>query len=173
MPDQLTSDCTQDAAPRHWLQRFVKKPRHKWFSAPNRCECEGWFGPHDTIETAIIECASNYGREYPIYVAQGYRITKAERDVWGVEFDWQVESQNAIEVRLPENQREMATGVITYTEDGNEHTWSIGCMAWETPEHLSKHLSKWKPRAKFVSGEIIPDKRSVQASYQYERSSHR
>ncbi len=54
--------------------------------------------------------------------------------------------------------RQTATGVIIYMEDGKEHRWCIGCMAWETPEHLKKHLATWKPQAKFVSGEIIPDK---------------
>lgn len=83
------------------LKRLVRQPRHKWFSAPDRrCE-DGWYGPHDTIEAALIECASNYGAESPIFVAQGYKLTKAEREEWGVEFDWQCESQNAIEVRLP------------------------------------------------------------------------
>lgn len=51
----------------------------------------------------------------------------------------------------------MATGIITYIEDGKTKSWSIGCMAWETPEHLKKHLAVWKPKAQFVSGEIIPD----------------
>ena len=83
------------------LKRLVRQPRHKWFSAPDRrCE-DGWYGPHDTMEAAIIECASNYGTEHPIFVAQGYKLTKAERKDWGVEFDWQCESQNALEVRFP------------------------------------------------------------------------
>lgn len=84
------------------LRRFVRKPRHKWFSAPDRLCEDGWYGPHDTIEAAVIECASNSDRlEYPIFVAQGYKTNKTEREDWGVEFDWQVESENAIEVKLP------------------------------------------------------------------------
>ena len=59
--------------------------------------------------------------------------------------------------------REMATGVITYVEGGKEHKWSIGCMAWETAEHLRKHLAVWKPQARFVSGEIRSDKRQNNA----------
>lgn len=55
--------------------------------------------------------------------------------------------------------RAMARGKITYTEDGKKKQWSIGCLASETPEHLKKHLAKWKPKAQFVRGEIIPDKR--------------
>lgn len=52
----------------------------------------------------------------------------------------------------------LATGIITYKEDGKEHKWSIGCMAWETPGHLKQHLARWKPKAHFVKGKIIPDK---------------
>jgi len=95
------SQAANPVAPPRWLQRMVRQPRNKWFSAPDRrCE-DGWYGPHDTIEAAVIECASNYGEEDPIFVAQGYKMTKSEREDWGVEFDWQVDSQNAIEVKLP------------------------------------------------------------------------
>ncbi len=81
------------------LSRFVRRPRHKWFSAPDRrCE-DGWYGPHDTIEAAARECASNCGAGGPIFVGQGYRITKAEREEWGAEFDYQVDTENAIEIR--------------------------------------------------------------------------
>lgn len=68
-----------------WRQHLVRQPRHKWFSAPDRkCE-DGWYGPHETIEAAVIECANNYGTESPIFVGQGYKLTKSEREDWGAE----------------------------------------------------------------------------------------
>lgn len=100
-PMNLMSNMPTKRQSRDSLERLVRQPRHRWFSAPAR-ECEdGWYGPHGTIEAAVIECASNYGREAPMFVAQGYKITAAEREEWGAEFDWQVDAQNAIEVRLP------------------------------------------------------------------------
>ena len=64
-------------------------------------------------------------------------------------------------VRADRDAREIATGVITYRENGQEKQWSIGCMAWETPKHLKNHLATWKPKAEFVRGEIIPNKRKA------------
>jgi hypothetical protein len=55
-------------------------------------------------------------------------------------------------------ERQMACGIIIYRENGKIHKWSVGCMAWETEEHLKKHLAVWKPKAKFISGKVIPDK---------------
>lgn len=57
------------------------------------------------------------------------------------------------------SRNELATGVITYREDGKVHQWSIGCMAHEPPESLRNHLARWKPAAEFVAAKIIPDKR--------------
>lgn len=88
--------------PDNSLGRFIKKPYHKWFSAPCRKLDAGWYGPHETVEAAVIECAKNQEENgQPIFVAQAYKLTRAERDEWGGEFSWQVDVQNAIEVRLP------------------------------------------------------------------------
>ena len=83
-------------------ERFARKPRHRWFSAPSS-ECEdGWYGPHKTMEDAIIECAINReSDDERIFVGQGYRLTKREKEELGAEFDWQVDVKNAVEIRLP------------------------------------------------------------------------
>ena len=40
-------------------------------------------------------------RTAPIFVTTGYKLTKAEREDFGAEFDWQVDAKNAVEVILP------------------------------------------------------------------------
>jgi hypothetical protein len=81
------------------------KPRHRWFSAIAR-ECEdGWYGPCKTIEQAISECVSANGSDGSIFVGQGYRLNKQEKEDWGAEFDWQVDTLNAFEVVLPHRSR--------------------------------------------------------------------
>lgn len=83
------------------LNRFSKKPRHKWFSASDRRADEGWYGPHNTIESALLEFASEYGHDVPCFVAQGYKLTKAELEDLGVDYEWEVSASDAIEIRLP------------------------------------------------------------------------
>jgi hypothetical protein len=56
-----------------------------------------------------------------------------------------------------ENGNLTATGIIRYQEDGEMKDWRIVCMAWETESHLRNHLKTFKPKAKFISGKIIPD----------------
>lgn len=92
----------------HSLHRLVRKPRHKWFSAPERQWENGWLGPHETIEAAVIECANNY--EGPIFVGQGHKLSKAELEDFGSEYDWEVDTENAIEVRLPNEKVSEAAG---------------------------------------------------------------
>jgi hypothetical protein len=54
------------------------------------------------MEAAIIECAANReSDDERIFVGQGYRLNKQEKEEWGAEFDWQVDVHNAIEIRLP------------------------------------------------------------------------
>lgn len=105
-----TQETTQELVERP-LHRLVRKPRHKWFSAPDRNCDSGWFGPHDTIEAAVIECVSNY--EGPVFVGQGYKITNAEREDIGALYYWQVDTQNAIEVRLPNDPNGEVRGAAT------------------------------------------------------------
>lgn len=62
---------------------------------------------------------------------------------------------NAIEA----SRREFATGRIRYREGGKVRTWSIACMAHESPESLRWHPHRWKPLAVFLSGRIIPDRK--------------
>ena len=80
---------------------LVRRPRHRWFSSQDRIGEDGWYGPHKTIEEAVMDSVSNDGCDQTIYVAQGYRATKAEKEEWCSEFDWQVDAPNALEIRLP------------------------------------------------------------------------
>lgn len=80
------------------------RPRHKWFASSYQHAEMGWFGPCATFEAAIMEQACEAGPHDPIYVAQGYKLTKAERDEWGTDFDWQVDTHHAIKVCLPNSQ---------------------------------------------------------------------
>lgn len=75
------------------------RPRHKWFSASSRDE-EGWDGPHKTFERAALATFADAGNEGQAFVTQGYKMTKREREEWGVDFEWQCDTANAIEVRL-------------------------------------------------------------------------
>lgn len=81
-----------------------KRPRHKWFSHCDKLEGEGWFGPHDTIEQAAMEAFGQYGREDPVYVAQGFKLTKAKiKEDYGEydpDYDWEVDSKTSIKISL-------------------------------------------------------------------------
>ena len=92
-----TDNRTADA-PLGSLTPLTRQPRHKWFSTYDR-DCEdGWWGPYDTVEDAARECVCQNGRENRIFIAQGHKLTKAER--YG-EFDWEVDAENAFEIILP------------------------------------------------------------------------
>lgn len=100
-----TNSSPQLAAPtvEAVVRHLIRRKRHRWFSAPDRrCE-DGWYGPHKTIEDAARECFINRTSETGerIFVAQGYRMNKEEREEYGVDFDWQVDSLNALEIVLP------------------------------------------------------------------------
>jgi hypothetical protein len=84
------------------LKLLRRKPRHRWFSAPSRENEDGWFGPHKTIEAAVIECACNReSDDERIFVGQGYRLNARERDERGAEYNWEVDVKNAVEIILP------------------------------------------------------------------------
>lgn len=76
------------------------RPRERWFSASSRdAEC-GWFGPYKTFEAAVMEQACEcYGA--PIFVAHGRKLTQSEVKANCAEHDWEVDSKNAVEVRMP------------------------------------------------------------------------
>ncbi len=76
---------------------LVRHPRHKWFGAVFR-EDERWHGPYDNIEEAARAAVCEYG-ERVCYVGQGRRLTKAEADENG--YDWEVDTRNALRIELP------------------------------------------------------------------------
>ena len=82
------------------MSNLKLKKRHKWFSAGHREVEEGWYGPHKTVESAVLEYAGHEGSSEPIFVAQGRRTLKSEREEMGVEFAWFVDTNSAFEVRL-------------------------------------------------------------------------
>lgn len=80
--------------------RLTLRHRHKWFSSSVRDAADGWYGPYATMEQAALKCTNEEG-SHVVYVTQGYKMTKAEREEWGVEFEWQVDTLGTVEVRLP------------------------------------------------------------------------
>jgi hypothetical protein len=74
------------------------KPRYRWFSNTSPDADEGWFGPHKTIEAAVTECVNDNSAQ-EVFVGQGYRMTKAEREDWNVDFEWQVDTRTLIKVQ--------------------------------------------------------------------------
>jgi hypothetical protein len=64
-----------------------------------------------------MECYCNNGSER-IFVAQGYKLTKAEIEERGDEYTWEVDTLHAFEIKLPnaKDQRPGATGCQLSTE---------------------------------------------------------
>ena len=77
------------------------KPRHGWFSSVDKDACDGWYGPHKTIQDAVNECLdfSSVDSGIPVYVAQGRRLTKDELGDMDVDFTWEVDTREMLEVR--------------------------------------------------------------------------
>lgn len=80
--------------------RLMLCHRHKWFASSVRDAADGWYGPYATMEQAALKCANEEGA-HVVYVTQGYRMTKAEREEKGVEYTWEVGANAAVEVRVP------------------------------------------------------------------------
>lgn len=87
------------------LERIVRQPGCKWFCSTAR-RAEEWNGPFDTIDAAVastvaedFECHAIEG--HPIYVGQGSKLNKRERDDMCVDYHWEVEALEAFEIRLP------------------------------------------------------------------------
>lgn len=81
------------------------KPRHRWFASTDKDACEGWYGPHKTIEAAFNDCQDQElpDQSFPIYVAQGRKMTKAdleEEEMEDVDFEWLVDTKEVFEIRL-------------------------------------------------------------------------
>lgn len=86
---------------RNPLDALKLKSRHKWFSATDRLADE-WDGPHKTFEAAARAMFCDMGHESPapVFVCQGFKLTKREREEQNAEYEWEVDSPNAVEVRL-------------------------------------------------------------------------
>lgn len=75
------------------------KPRHKWFAHYSLAADDGYYGPHNTIEPAIAEVLANHGIDETgrsVYVFQGYKMTKKEQEEWGMEYEWQCDTENRL-----------------------------------------------------------------------------
>jgi hypothetical protein len=83
---------------------FALKPRHRWFMHFCKNEPDVWDGPFKTIDLAI-DALNRYPyttEEYDtIYLCQGRKITKKEKEIMGVEYDWECETFNCLEINLP------------------------------------------------------------------------
>lgn len=82
-------------------QALTLKPGYKWFFHLNKEEIDGWDGPYRDINLAASMAVTrlNDEDEKVVYVAKGRRLTKDEREV-DPTFDWHVETENSIEIRL-------------------------------------------------------------------------
>ena len=69
---------------------LVRRPHHKWFSAPATYGGEhNWIGPCDTIRDAISLCVERCGPDMRIYLGQGYKTSPEARRVWGYpDLEW-------------------------------------------------------------------------------------
>lgn len=78
------------------------KPRHRWFSHTDKTACDGWSGPHDTIEDAVDRCDDECGVDasIPVYVAQGRKLRKDELGDMDVDFTWEVDTRNCFEIKV-------------------------------------------------------------------------
>lgn len=84
--------------------RLKLKPRHRWFSHYCAEADDGFYGPHKTIEAAILEVVSQFGPDETggkVIVMQGYKMNKAEREEMGVDYDWQCDSREALTFLYP------------------------------------------------------------------------
>jgi len=84
-------------------EELTLRPRWRWFAHPCRDAEDGWFGPHRTIEAAVIDAVSSDDGDggRACFVAQGRKLAKWEIEEMGVEYDWEVVSANSFVVRLP------------------------------------------------------------------------
>lgn len=95
---QQTPDASGNAVR---VQAIVRKPRHRWFVHHIHDAEDNWRGPFCTIDAALAEGIDWWPEADVLFVAQGHRTTRAEREEWGVDFAWQIDTAEAIRAELP------------------------------------------------------------------------
>jgi hypothetical protein len=80
---------------------FILRPRHGWFSHADKEADSGWIGPHRSIEEAAQACFDQDPDLKRCYVAQGRKLRKAEIEEMGVEYAYEVDTRQTIEITLP------------------------------------------------------------------------
>jgi len=76
------------------------RERHRWFASDAARNADGWFGPHRTVDAALAEAWSHFGRAETIFVGQGRKLTKIELEEMGVEYTWEVDTSTLFEIKL-------------------------------------------------------------------------
>ena len=88
-------------------ERFTLAPRHAWFANISRDAEDGWVGPYRTVGEAVLGAEEWWGDSHEsVFVAQGRKIKKQEREEWEVEFQYLVETPFAFEVVISPTKRE-------------------------------------------------------------------
>lgn len=81
---------------------LVRKPRRKWFAHTERNADDGWNGPHDHMEDAARAALLAWEADGDTcWITQGRKLTKAEYEERGAQYTWEVEIENAIMLKLP------------------------------------------------------------------------
>lgn len=68
-----------------------------------------------------------------------------------------------------------ATAIIVYEENGEVKKWGVGCLLrhptipTDTAATVKEHLHRWRPRAKFLGVQFIPDDPTERRNSQDER----
>lgn len=101
MNSQISKTISADSDGAVRLQGLVRKPRHKWFAHTCRDAENGWSGPHDHMEEAARAALLAWEAEGDTcWIAQGRKLTKAEYEEQGEEYTWEVDTINAMMLRL-------------------------------------------------------------------------
>jgi hypothetical protein len=80
------------------ILKYKLKPRNKWFSQVSLDAEDQWIGPCQTIEEAFISCLADELVE-KVYIGQGRKLSKQEIDEMCVDYAWEVDTKNLIEIR--------------------------------------------------------------------------
>lgn len=102
MSTKIHSERPTTSDPAVGLQGLVRKHRHKWFAHTSRDAENGWSGPHDHMEEAARAALLAWEAEGDTcWIVQGRKLTKAEYEEQGAEYTWEVDTINAMMLRLP------------------------------------------------------------------------